>query len=79
MDPEAIVHEGREQEVARLAFLERHAGRKAACAFAWQTLRIYRRAVVGRAAPAGEKIYRLRLLGSYCYLRRYVRECGTPD
>lgn len=53
MDPAAIVQEGREQEAARLAFLETHRGLDAAYAFARQTLRVYRRAVLGRATPAG--------------------------
>lgn len=65
--------ESQRLEAARIAFLERDRGEEAARAFAIQTLRSYRRAVVHRAPPAGEQRFRLRLLASYCYLKRYVR------
>lgn len=65
--------ESQRLEAVRIAFLEQHRGKEAARAFAIQTLGSYRRAVVHRAPPAGERRFRLRLLASYCYLKRYVR------
>ncbi|MCO6441819.1 MAG: hypothetical protein J5I81_12220 [Nitrococcus mobilis] len=65
--------ESQRLEAARIAFLERDRGKEAARVFAIQTLRSYRRAVVHRAPPAGEQRFRLRLLASYRYLKRYVR------
>lgn len=66
--------ESQRLEAARIAFLERHRGEEAAHAFATQTLRSYRRAVVYQAPPAGDQGFRLRLLASYCYLKRYVSQ-----
>jgi hypothetical protein len=60
-------------EAERIAFLERTRSREAARAFAEQTLRNYRRAVVHRAPPAGSATFRLRLIGSCCYFKRYLR------
>lgn len=65
--------ESQRLEAARIAFLERDRGEEAARVFAIQTLRSYRRAVVHRAPPAGERRFRVGLLASYCYLKRYAR------
>lgn len=61
-----------ELEATRIAFLETSRGRDAALEFARQTRNSYRRAVVTHTAPAGDRIFRLRLIGSYCYLKRYI-------
>ena len=66
-------HDSERSEEARIRFLESERGREAAIAFARQTLRLYRRAVVSRTPPAGEAALRSRLTGSYCYLKRYLR------
>lgn len=68
----AAFHESERQEEARIRFLESEQGRDAAVRFARQTLRTYRRAVVTRTPPATEPSYRLRFMGSYCYLKRYL-------
>lgn len=68
-----IFHESERQEETRIRFLESERSHEAALAFARQTLGLYRRAVVTRTPPAGERIFRLRLVGSYCYLKRYLR------
>lgn len=67
----AEFQESQHLEADRLRFLEQSWGRDAALAFAQQTMRIYRRAVVRRSPPAGNPEYRLRLLASYCYLKDY--------
>lgn len=64
--------ESQQLEAARIAFLERTRGRDEALAFAKQTLIGYRRAVATRSPPAGEAAFRLALMGSYCYLKRYL-------
>jgi len=81
MDVAGIVRESMAIEARRIDFLERTRGLGEARAFAERTRRSYRRAVLGRTAPAGEVVYRLRLLGSYCYLKRYLahRRTGTPE
>lgn len=78
MNPAEVVRDSERQEAERVAFLEETRGEADARAFAEQTLRVYRRAVVQRAAPAGEKVFRLRLLGSYCYLKRYLGGDSSP-
>lgn len=72
MDVRKIVAESMRREADRIRFLERTRGRAEAQLFARRTCGSYRRAVLGRSAPAGETIYRLRLMGSYCYLKRYL-------
>lgn len=72
-DLHAEISESQRLEAARIALLERERGKEAARAFAMQTLRSYRRAVIHRAPPAGEWRFQLRLLASYCYLKRYLR------
>lgn len=79
MNPADVVRESETQEAKRIAFLEQTRGAADARAFAEQTLHLYRRAVVQGAAPAGEKIFRLRLLGSYCYLKRYLARQRRSD
>lgn len=64
--------ESQRLEAARLRLLEASRSREAAFAFARQTAASYRRAVVNRSAPAGDAVFRLRLIASYCYLRRYL-------
>jgi hypothetical protein len=59
-------------EAARMSFMETDRGHAAALAFARQTRNSYRRAVVTRTAPAGDSVFRLRLIASYCYLKRYI-------
>lgn len=63
-------------EEARMRFMETDRGQAAALAFARQTRDSYRRAVVARTAPAGDAIFRLRLIASYCYLKRYIAASG---
>ncbi|MDN3519454.1 hypothetical protein QWY84_17750 [Aquisalimonas lutea] len=80
MNSAEVVHASERQEADRIAFVEQAHGTAHARVFAEQTLRLYRRAVVQRAAPAGEKTFRLRLLGSYCYLKRYLAgNCGSDS
>lgn len=67
-----IFHHGTEQEAERIRFLERERGAEAAAEFARQTRAAYRRAVVMRSPPAGEATFRLRLIASYCYFKRYL-------
>jgi len=64
--------ESQRLEAARIAFLERTRGHEEAVVFAQQTLTGYRRAVVTRSPPAGDAGFRLALMGSYCYLKRYL-------
>lgn len=71
-----VFHDSERREETRIHFLESERGRDEAVAFARQTLRLYRRAVVHRAPPAGEAAFRLRLMGSYCYLKRYLQSAG---
>lgn len=59
-------------EAMRISFLETSRGQEAALAFARQTRKSYRRAVVTRTAPAGDSVFRIRLIASYCYLKRYI-------
>lgn len=59
-------------EAERVRFLERTRSPGEAQAFARRTRGIYRRAVLNHSAPAAEPVYRLRLMGAYCYLRRYL-------
>lgn len=72
MTRESIFADSVAYEAARIRFLERNRGCESALAFASQTRAIYRRAVVQRTAPAGEAVFRLRLVASYCYLKRYL-------
>ena len=65
-------HESADREADRIRRLDSERGRAAAAEFARQTLHSYRRAVVRRTAPAAEPVYRLRLMGSYCYLKRWL-------
>lgn len=67
-----LFHASARDEEARIRFLESQRGHDEAVAFARQTLRLYRRAVVTATPPAGERAFRLRLMGSYCYLKRYL-------
>lgn len=67
-----IFRDSQALEAERLRFLETTRGAEDALAFARQTCLGYRRAVVARAAPAGDPVFRLRLLASYCYLKRYI-------
>ncbi|WP_290651795.1 hypothetical protein [Aquisalimonas sp.] len=77
MDRAEIIQRGADQEAERIRFIEQNRGQEAAEAFARQTRALYRRAVVNRSAPAGDQLIRLRLLGSYCYLKRYLhRKAG---
>lgn len=71
-----IFHGSERQEEARIRFLETERGRAAAMAFARQTLGLYRRAVVRGTPPAGEAAFRLRFMGSCCYLKRYLHSLG---
>lgn len=71
-----IFHESERQEEARIRFLESQRGREEAVAFARQTLGLYRRAVVTRTPPTGDTAFRLRFLGSCCYLKRYLHSTG---
>lgn len=64
-------------EAARVRFIETSRGREAALVFARQTAANYRRAVVNRSAPAGDGLCRLRLIASYCYLRRYLAAAAS--
>lgn len=68
----AAFHDSARREEARVRMLEHERGRAAAAEFARQTLRSYRRAVVTRSAPAGDPVFRLRLMGSYCYLKQWL-------
>ena len=68
----AAFDESADREATRIRMLDAERGRAAAVDFARQTLRSYRRAVVLRTAPAAEPVYRLRLMGSYCYLKRWL-------
>ncbi|MCO4321599.1 hypothetical protein [Aliidiomarina quisquiliarum] len=61
-------------EQERLEFLENERGKDAALSFAEQTRRTYRRAILSRSPPAGDAVFRLRLLASYCYLKRYIEK-----
>ncbi len=72
-----VFHESARHEEARIRFVESQRGHDEAVAFARQTLRLYRRAVVTETPPAGERAFRLRLMGSYCYLKRYLH--GAAD
>ncbi|HEX5512784.1 MAG TPA: hypothetical protein VFY81_00140 [Gammaproteobacteria bacterium] len=73
-----ICQQSEQLEAARIRFLETSRGRTAALAFAQQTRNSYRHAVLTRTAPAGEEIFRLRLIGSYRYLRRYIAAAQQP-
>ena len=66
-------------EAARVRFLEVNRGHEAALAFAHQTRNSYRHAVLTRTAPAGDPVFRLRLLASYCYLKRYIAATEGPE
>lgn len=68
-----IFAESLHHEAARMRFLECNRGPESALVFARQTRAIYRRAVVQRSAPAADAVFRLRLVASYCYLKRYLR------
>lgn len=78
-DPEflAIIEGSQELEAQRIRFLETTRSRDQALAFARQTRTAYRRAVLGRSPPAGDALFRLRLLASYCYLKRYLVSTRT--
>jgi len=79
MDTRQIIRESMVHESRRIHFLELNRGAAAAREFAARTCAGYRRAVLRRSAPAGEVGYRLRLLGSYCYLKRYLASgAGAP-
>lgn len=68
----AIFQQSQQLENDRIRFLETTRGSGEALAFARQTCTGYRRAVVSRSPPAGDALFRLRLLASYCYLKRYL-------
>ncbi|MBA1147897.1 hypothetical protein H0Z60_12665 [Ectothiorhodospiraceae bacterium WFHF3C12] len=72
MDTRHIIRESMACESRRIRFLERSRGTAAAREFAMRTRTGYRSAVLRRSAPAAEVVFRLRLLGSYCYLKRYL-------
>ncbi|UEX79711.1 hypothetical protein LMH63_08720 [Spiribacter halobius] len=72
MDIRQELARSQELEAERVRFLERTRSPGEAQAFARRTRGIYRRAVLNRSAPAAEPVYRLRLIGSYCYLRHYL-------
>lgn len=72
MDKTAIFECHVQHEQKRIRFLEQNRGEEEARAFARRTLAIYRSAVVRRSAPAGEPTFRIRFIGSYCYLKRYL-------
>lgn len=75
MDGQALREDfeaSRALEADRIGRLARERGEEAARQFARQTLSGYRRAVVSRSAPAGDPAFRLRLIASYCYLKRYL-------
>lgn len=74
---EGIFAESLHQEAARIRFLECSRGPESALAFAERTRSIYRRAVVKRSAPAANAVFRLRLMASYCYLKRYLQFLGS--
>lgn len=76
MDNRQIISESMACESRRIHFLELNRGAEAARDFAARTRAGYRRAVLRRSAPAGEVGYRLRLLGSYCYLKHYLASSG---
>lgn len=59
-------------EAERIDFLCRERGADAAQDFARQTRSAYRRSVLSRSAPAGDPIFRLRLIASYCYFKRFL-------
>lgn len=73
VDRQAELRQSERREAERIDYLERTRGVEAARAFAAQTLRSYRRAVVHRAPPACSAMFRLRMIGSCRYLRRYLR------
>lgn len=72
MEIRELIAQSMQLERDRIAFLERTRGAEAAHTFARCTRSGYRRAVVRRSAPALETVFRLRLIGSYCYLKRYL-------
>lgn len=76
-----IFHQALEQEGERIRFLEHERGVEGAVAFARSTGHAYRRAVVSHSPPAGDAIFRLRLMASYCYFKRYLagRTPGNSD
>ena len=65
-----------EPEQSRIAFYENRDGKEAAIAFARNTLRTYRRAVLDKHQPkphhASLPGYRPRFIASYLALKRYV-------
>lgn len=71
-DTQQIYRQSEELEAARMGFMEKTRGHEAAQAFARQTRDSYRRAVVTRTPPAGDSVFRIRLIASYCYLKRYM-------
>jgi len=73
-----ICQQSEQLEAARIRFLETSRGRAAALAFARQTRNSYRHAVLTRTAPAGEESFRLRLIASYRYLKRYLTATQEP-
>lgn len=75
MDSEStkIFQHSQQLEAGRIRFLETGRGPEDARAFARQTSRGYRRAVLSRSPPAGDPLFRLRLMASYCYLKHYLR------
>ena len=73
MDAAAVIARSALHERERIRFLEQNRGEVAARTFARRTLTLYRSAVVRRSAPAGELLFRLRLVGSYCHLKRYLQ------
>ena len=75
-DDQRLFHDSERQEEARLRFLESERGRDEAVAFARRTARLYRQAVVSGSPPAGDRAFRLRLMGSYCRLKRYLHSLG---
>lgn len=74
MDSGRLLAESERLEDQRVRWLASHRGERAARAFAERTRAIYRSAVVRRSAPAGDPSFRLRLIGSYCYLKHYLSD-----
>lgn len=68
---------GREQ--LRITFYENRDGREGAIAFARDTLRTYRLAVLDRHHHASLPEYRPRFIASYLALKRYVRDNTAPE
>ncbi len=68
-----------EQERERLALIEREQGSAEARAFAERIRNAYRRAVISRSPPAGDPVFRLRLMGSYCAFKRHLAQSAHRE